>query len=809
MKLNKIFNTTIFLAIFLSLLDLLYTTSINRKTTKKPSKKSNSSLTPINPRTLNCSVAGLRIICERLFLKLEDKLNVKTIQSVTNGDQFLSFELPNLKISMNKLLPSGINWLTKSIGIVNISIRKPKILLVYGPKNLAARFSTKINLFGTNGNDLDIIGMKVKDSFTVMASLSGRFTIITNIINRILQSRKLPALKNNNPLTWFQNSNIAVLFSSGSVDFSALPAQFKPSYLNLLSIDKATGPHAAVQANLKFIDNKKNPITSFIKKYLFPNEVNISTLITNSYVEMFCGVTNINIKHHDIVLSKAGFTLKIDYNKPHLANIGIMAEMKIPVSMKGEKQKYIITLSGKILLSNVEAGFEMQMSNIWVNAFGFPRLSFGNVVLKVKVNIQSGIPSSFAFGGEIAIGLDCFNLAEGNKVVWKGQGHCIKAIGHIGINSFSPDENYYYGDLEPVSFSKIANALGASQKIQNKIKVPSFLENAIKFHKLTASFSLKDRKIGTIDIKKGFLIAGKVTSFSQTCEFHLSLNIQNKIKPTFSFSLDFMKPFFFGNAFMISAIDKKKGPLMSFQMGDKITDNGTLFSGEFDASVDILGVHTGVKIKLGGESFKFQVSGKIFNLLDASFMVESLYKLNMNKFKTSVAGEFKMTDELKNVFQRASNKAIDHLKTIKKNLKNMEEEQKRKVRQKSRFFGSFFDVFNFNKVTDFTKSWFEQQGSKIKNMGVGAAIKILEGVSDKLDAFQIKRITFKSDIDLESEKLLTQQKDILKLNASLEAIVFNKELKKDIQLSVGNIDAVVDSIFNVFLERINNIIGKI
>ncbi len=120
----------------------------------------------------------------------------------------------------------------------------------------------------------------------------------------------------------------------------------------------------------------------------------------------------------------------------------------------------------------------LQMRGIWYNAFGIPKFSVGNLMVGVKLNVQTMTVPAFAFGGEVWIGNpeECQQMMllerstqfnkRNQKVQLLGKSNdarlttaleplCIKSIGYVGVDFTNPLNNWFYGKLTGVTLGLI------------------------------------------------------------------------------------------------------------------------------------------------------------------------------------------------------------------------------------------------------------------------------------------------------------------------------------------------------------------
>ena len=279
-------------------------------------------------------------------------------------------------------------------------------------------------------------------------------------------------------------------------------------------------------------------------------------------------------------------------------------EMDLPVPFPAEGQKPL-HFRGTMLIDpaqNVEA--RLQMIGIYINAFGIPILSFGNVDAGFRSNIICPVcVTQLRLGGEVAIGQNCYT---GNKA------NCVIAQGLFQIDAVDVKENFYYFAVNQLSYRALLKAIGLPVDDVPGIK----LLDAVSIKDLEASYSAIDRNIpsgilpGGKTIKAGMVFKGV---FSVLFLVNVKVDVQVELlfgAPKSVNALVEVAPITLGPIKFTAASDDSKGA--KFELKANLLPPSFFFSIDGSLSIDIIGFKAAVLARIDNTGLSMSVTGPIF-----------------------------------------------------------------------------------------------------------------------------------------------------------------------------------------------------
>eukprot|EP00164_Ancoracysta_twista_P001488 GFYU01001948.1.p1 GENE.GFYU01001948.1~~GFYU01001948.1.p1 ORF type:complete len:2213 (-),score=873.22 GFYU01001948.1:199-6837(-) len=131
-------------------------------------------------------------------------------------------------------------------------------------------------------------------------------------------------------------------------------------------------------------------------------------------------------------------------------------------------------------ISKVTFSIGAQLVGRWVNAFGIPKFTIGNLLLEINIGLaQGGIPG-FEFQGEMILGdpdiclihqptTNSYALATGPAV----EDNCVRIRGAIGLDAV---DSYVYAEIENLTFGTLLNIFWP-----NGPTLPAILDDGIRY----------------------------------------------------------------------------------------------------------------------------------------------------------------------------------------------------------------------------------------------------------------------------------------------------------------------------------------
>ena len=616
-----------------------------------------------------CEKAKISSVCHKLF---KSDVVIKVTTTPLKNDEFLTTaEFPTFD-SANVIAEFGSGWkkFFEVLQLDTVKIDKTKVMIRKGEKN-GIRFSTEIAMFGLSHISLDILSViNAENNVAYWLGISMPFSSMGDLVKAFVGKIKKNTKENESPdantaLSTFDSpsgANMTIILSSGAINFASI-ADFKPQYLTTYESSSAeTAPTLLVQATVN-IAQRDNAISRFLLKH-FGKDVMLAFTAKLSTTKFNAQMTINNIVFSPrFTLLTGGLILEFAYAKPQEPMFGIQGKLQVAF---GDDHKEKLVFSGSIKFKLVSCAFAFDMKGVYREAFTLKRLHFGNLKFSIDISYATGIPTAFEVGGELAFGLECYDIDS--KFI--GKMFCLQGKAYVGVNLVDPLKNYYYGSISPVNADVFFRALvGSKDKIG--VHLPQALIDIFEIpEELKASFAPVTTTLPNLVIPQGFFFKGSIKVFQQITKIELYLKTEEGT-PAFKASLEMSKPIDFSPILKISDCDGKKGPKSVIQFDN----NG--FLGDFDAQVSILGLAVGAKVFLSHEKFEFKISGKIFKIFQASFEVSaSLLKLKEREFH--IKGEIeihsvdfiKLVKDLNKLFREKLKAFVQKLKDAGKKFLN-------------------------------------------------------------------------------------------------------------------------------------------
>ena len=586
-----------------------------------------SCLNPTSPTFLK--------VCSLAFFP--PSLNLTGNVSLTaTHDILLQTSLPTLNVSsfVSQYLPTSLQRLAHLVHLDNVAISNALVQINLGNTTQAARFSGTLTLFSRTGLQFDLLVMKASPP-SLFLGLSLPFQTIGEVLTSFFP------MNVDQILSVFNGSSSLSLAVTNGFDFSNI-AEMEPSYLT--KIDSWDSPAVTLYASVA-LTSGSNIVSSFLRKYIGADAALLLVMSVNeANFTGFVGVTDL-VFSDTLALRKAGLGLKIGYTTP-APEFSIEAVLEVGVN------NYTLTFTGKATFTPIALSLTFTMENIWVNAFGLSRLSFGNLLLSGGIS-YAGVPSGFAIGAEIAIGQNCYN-----GQTFQGDGFCLHGKGYVGVDIAKPANNYFYVQVSSLSIETILRALIGSQTSLS-VTIPQILNNALQFpNGIMASYSLTDQTLPGTSIKAGYVFQGSVSIFGASATVNLAYYI-NEYRIS---ALIYASPLSIGNVFSFVGNSSTNGPYFMIDAGIKPSPNLNV---QMYASVTVLGIVASVQVYIGVDKLSFALSGPIlYGVLEGAFAI-SLTNNNFQSGSFDVSASLKMNQAMLDLISFVSNAAATSLKAAK------------------------------------------------------------------------------------------------------------------------------------------------
>ena len=304
------------------------------------------------------------------------------------------------------------------------------------------------------------------------------------------------------------------------------------------------------------------------------------------------------------VLNNLGFEVVAG---PTRNEIGVTCSLRIPNPK--------LTFTGSFGINPI-AGVYLGLSmKGWVTQmFKIPFLHVGNLNLRVAIPSNPTLISQLEIGGTALIGL------------LNRQSTPINAAMYLGVDTTSPMQNYFFGNVSKLTIPSICAAFGYRSSLPKVFRESGF-------HKgVYISFAFQTKSLpNDITIEQGFYFKGLLNIMGLELQSDMSVDL-NGIYVTVT-----AKPFDIGNG-LISITDAsgRGGPSLNLAIGW----NPPKALIHFRGSVSFLRIRRSVELYIDHRNMRFTSSGKFLGLFQASFLVTSSYEA-MKTADVTVKGSFK------------------------------------------------------------------------------------------------------------------------------------------------------------------------
>ena len=286
----------------------------------------------------------------------------------------------------------------------------------------------------------------------------------------------------------------------------------------------------------------------------------------------------------------------------HLKNPGIKLIASVRVDVK----------RGVVLQGN--------MQGCWKRAFGAKWLSICNLHLLIGIKPSVTLIGALEIGGEIRLGNS------------RCTSHPITALGYLGIDQLSPQDNFYYVELKnKVTVMTVLRAFCINFALPRPIAESGFPKGFL------SSFSIAGKELSKIGLKipAGFRLKGTINILGLVAHADVLINLPKTVK--FYIGLG---PLRIGKGILkmyASSRDRSRGPFLKVFIQSYPQHKVDIHASGF---VSVLGIHTEAMLRITNTQYQFAVRGKFLHLFQASLHITSQYG-NIKKANFIVHGKLK------------------------------------------------------------------------------------------------------------------------------------------------------------------------
>ena len=435
------------------------------------------------------------------------RLAMKIAYQQKSGSFSIRITSPTDRIELSKMFdtisPLGIsNPIVNTLGLDRIVINKPLFQVSHKTRSTAFRVSgsPSIPVFGNFGMEL-VANSRPK---TLIVSFSKSDTSLLGFLNSLtgIDLSGVPFL------TMFSGPS-AIGVAISPQEFRVLPERF-----NTYPLSELTQLQSGLGALIKFgLPAKevcsRDHFCNFFQTILGDHKVTFRiTGVTGPKMTFSYRIpAEISIAGWKMYNADLGVKLGLGPPAVGLTNI----EMDVPVDVD-----QTLHFRGALTIdAAVNADARLEVNGIWEHPFRIPFLSIGNILGRLEINVPCVIcPVSFAIGGEIAIGQQCFGGNEAN---------CIKAQGYVSVSADDPEDNFLYFRLNQFNYPKMLQAMG----IPGLSAISSV--SYVTAKDVVVSFTRKDRVLpsgyGTTPVPAGLQMRGTMNLLGMS-DLHFNLKVE-------------------------------------------------------------------------------------------------------------------------------------------------------------------------------------------------------------------------------------------------------------------------------------------
>ena len=726
----------------------------------------------------SCTCGIFVPLCQLLFQVIDDRYNIAiTVKKSSTSDDLYTATFPTYDFNemIEKIDNKILKLLAKKAGLHTIKLTNSQLLINIGKVN-AGSFKGTVSLYGLSGVDFQIVVVKSL-RMTLWAGVSLAYENIQKALENFVSISKTTSTA----LSTFTGTKFTMILSTNLIDYTLIP-DLKPPMS--LSVEKngaleAIKPALFIIADLK-LSNGKSDMSKFLAKYMDPNFV--IRLLAKIQSDEFFAEASLNFIQFstNMKLNRAGIFIKLIYSAPEIPEFGLEGELEIKI---GEQ---ILTLSGAIIFTPLDAGFKFNMKELWTQAFGLPRLHFGKLLFDLRVNYLTGVPTQIQFGGEISVGMECYDADKS----FIGKNWCLQGQGYVGLNLVIPGQNYFY--LNTQSVLNVETLLRSAVGNQNSLpKFPDVITQSLEIlDDMMISFSPIAQIIsGTnVALKSGFFFKGsvKILYVLSDLEFELSFS-------PFKFRglIDVKQPIRFGQVLKIEDFEGVKGPKFALSLA---SDQIGL---DVDCKVSIFGFSVRTKLQFDQSRMFFEFEAKWdFCPIMIHLKVEtSSTNMIINKFK--LLGEFKKGDKsFIEIVKLVLSGITESLRSLTTALAQAAKAALVKV-------GKWLGFGHFKETKYIRNSYAANFAAEMIKKDRKKAERIAAAFETAMTVISLESVSFGIDYDDSVSCQLDGKKLVIKM--AMKGVLMDKNCDFEGDIDIGNWERMAMSIVIAALHKITNL----
>ena len=556
-----------------------------------------------------------------------------------------------------KLLPDDLSIILEQT--FNFNILNARIMYPLDTQPPQILISGTPELFGLKTIHMTAVAVKYGGKIRLIQKYNlGTFNI-ADFIKKLLgvSLHKLQILN--------QNVNIA---------FMASPSTLKGVSLSIPEF-RGFSINRGISFNIPLgwpLDCESDAFCAVAKKLMGGAKLSLHATIANARsFSMTASIGNLNLGG-GVVLQHAGLQI-VSGSNPSIGVVGSIT-MKDPA----------ITLTAAIRATAGGVKLEGSMSGCWNNAFGSPYLTICNLLLAMSIVPSPNPISGLEIGGRVEVGKESC-------------GRVLTAEGYIGINVINPSENFFYADINPVTFQTFFDAFCLSVQLPRPLAESGFPKGFM------ASFSFLGKELphARISIPPGYRFKGTLNILGLEAYAEIIIQLPTRISVKAA-----LPPLRIANVFKMYASrrDRSRGPYL-------IADISTRKAPSIEASgfVEILGISAETKLIITTSKYEFSINGNFLNLYAVHLRISASYG-SFSKANFVVEGWFKsdLFDKIAAIIRDGLEKSADeankHISSAKNKIKNL----------KAKFYKANQDLHNAKRKSEDAKMSFNAAISQVE-----------------------------------------------------------------------------------------------
>ena len=509
-----------------------------------------------SPRRISVEASGRLEIGNEIF-------DIYVHRDATTNKYFLSGQILELRVSdiikefETAVFPDELGDIIRSSGFFDFSIKNVGFSYSFGSPPLQIQISGSPVINGYEGPYLYMIIIKQGGNTKLIQGFELGTTNLSDLVKTISGFKEPIAFLN-------QQIEAAILISPVTLPGIRLEGK----QLSGFSVRKGI----SLQATISWPPNCSSDLLCNVSRTLLGESARLmiqGTITNTRSFSLMAGVSDIELSAR-FTLKRAGFELRVQGTA---FQIGIFGNLYI--------RDPDIVLNAAIRVGTRGVVLDFSMTGCWEQAFGADWLTICSLQGLVALKPEFGfLPGGLALGGEVKIGKpscqneiqaagigkpSCQNEIQAAGFVGFKKHSCqnvIQAAGFVGIDADTPQENYYYVNVDDkLSFESVVNkAFCLNVILPRPLAESGFPEGFL------SSFSLFGKELPHVplSIPQGFRMKGVFKILGLTTSVDIDIGLPRGLK-----AVVLLPPLYLADGVLTmyaSKNDSSKGPYLNATM---------------------------------------------------------------------------------------------------------------------------------------------------------------------------------------------------------------------------------------------------